>query len=315
MDTREFSENPATISSADYNVLSGVFFEDKSPLLVLVEDQEDKTFWSKLFSCISDKYERIDVWPLQEASAHEMRQTDATGNPLTATGKDALMKVDGLCKTKVIAIDADLDLLTDYHNYSSRVRTDKHVIHTEYYSIENHLLTILTVPSLSIFCSNHNGTENWNSIFDIIGDAMCNAVKLRVASIKHRENVRQSGNTNLPNVLKISDINFYFGNVPYKPSCFSDDMMTKKINFENSALYKNLITGCSNEFNSLNKWSNLYCLQVLQGHSFYNIIEKAIKHYSRRSNDEIKRSIYSATQLDMASPDIVAIQDQIKQIF
>lgn len=314
MDTREFSGNPQTISSEEYISLSDIFFEDKSPLLVLVEDQEDKPFWNRLFSCISNNYERIDVWPLQEASAYEMQQTDASGNPLTATGKEALIKVNGLCNKKVIAIDADLDLLTDYHYYSARVRTDKYVIHTTYYSIENHLLTVATIPNLSVIWYNPKATINWNHIFNSIGNAICNAVKLNVASIIHRDNERKSGKTTLPNVLTLKNINYYFGNVVYNPSSFLNNLTAKKTTFESSALYSSLSTQCTNEFMSLRHWNVQDCLHTLQGHSLYNLVVKAIKYHCGSNDDVIHNSIYSATQLDMNSPDIVAIQNQIKQI-
>lgn len=315
MDTSEFFDSTAgNISSLEYNNLSEPFYEDKCPLLVLVEDQEDKPFWSKLFSCISNNYESIDVWPLKEASAHAMQQTDASGNPLTATGKEALMKVNGLCNKKVIAIDADLDLLTDYHYYSARVRTDKYVIHTTYYSIENHLLAIATIPNLSVNWSDPQATIDWNHIFNSIGNAICNAVKLNVASIIHRDNERKLGKTILPNVLTIKNINYYFGNVVYNPSSFLNNLTAKKTTFESSALYSSLSTQCTNEFISLRHWNVQDCLHTLQGHSLYNLVVKAIKYHCGSNDDVIHNSIYSATQLDMTSPDIVAIQNQIKQI-
>ena len=348
MDTREFSENPETISSEEYISLSDIFFEDKSPLLVLVEDQEDKPFWHRLFSCVSDKYERIDVWPLKEASAHAMQQTDASGKPLTATGKDALMYVEGLCKTKVIAIDADLDLLTDYHNYSSRVRTDKYVIHTVYYSIENHLLTDRTIARLSIWkeFGDYATTINWSQYFQTFGDTIRKSVKLCLAHIVYCINNHQ------PITFCISDLRSSLGSIQYDLGTWQTQLCQWSKSFENNPQFYRLLQQCNCEFSKYNSWTIDDVLQNVQGHTLYEFMSQILTlHYGiERKNKEtnirnslsgtqikeeieefkrnirsnviivdrdkglIDNSIYSATQLDMTSPDIVAIQQQIMRI-
>lgn len=112
----------------------------KSPLLVYVEDLEDVPFWKKLFSCIKERYSEIHVTTLKARAIQYKAEVDASGNSLYATGKDALMKVGGLGTNKVIAVDRDYDGLIDkYHVYTEEIRTNKYVISTTYYAIENHI--------------------------------------------------------------------------------------------------------------------------------------------------------------------------------
>lgn len=83
----------------------------KPELLVLVEDEEDVPFWDKMFGCVNDKYYRIHIHSLQTAPL----QANKDGNPLKGTGKENLMNVNPktLGKSKMIAVDADYDLLID----------------------------------------------------------------------------------------------------------------------------------------------------------------------------------------------------------
>lgn len=113
-----------------------------SNLLVLVEDDLDAPFWRELFTCISSAYNAIHVYCLESAAKQMLNEEkDENGDTLTAHGKDALMKVAGLGKNKVVAVDRDWDgLIPSYHGYSDRLKMDKYVISTTYYAIENHIL-------------------------------------------------------------------------------------------------------------------------------------------------------------------------------
>lgn len=123
----------------------------QSELLVLVEDTDDIPFWGKLFSCVSSHYKSITICPLKSLPEH-MRQVNKDGIELTASGKEALMQVDGLGTSKVVAVDADYDLIIEnYHKYTQRLRTDTYVIHTEYYAIENHLLNPYSLSRLPLW--------------------------------------------------------------------------------------------------------------------------------------------------------------------
>lgn len=107
------------VPTSKYVADSSVFYSDrKAPLLVLVEDEEDKPFWSRLFLCVGSRYRSVDIHTLRTASATALAQTNGDGITMDATGKDSLMKVTGLGTNKVVAVDADYDLLIDYHSYS-----------------------------------------------------------------------------------------------------------------------------------------------------------------------------------------------------
>lgn len=114
----------------------------KAPLLVYVEDREDIPFWTELFQCIRERYSEINVTTLKEKALSGIPERDSDGNELTATGKDSLMKVIGLGANKVVAVDRDLDgIITNYHVYSGRIKSDPYVISTTYYAIENHIVS------------------------------------------------------------------------------------------------------------------------------------------------------------------------------
>lgn len=106
---------------------------DKQDLLVLVEGDDDIPFWTKLFADVQDKY-NVDVHTLKIKKEEDADEVDRKG-------KEALMSITNLGPHKVVAVDADLDLLLPaYHTYSDRLWSDPYVISTQYYSIENHKL-------------------------------------------------------------------------------------------------------------------------------------------------------------------------------
>lgn len=107
---------------------------DKRDLLVLVEGDDDIPFWTLLFREYADKYARLDIQTLKLPD-------EDTGIEKDRKGKTALMQISNLGPSKVVAVDMDYDgIVTGYHSYSSRIGTDKYVLHTLYYSIENHKL-------------------------------------------------------------------------------------------------------------------------------------------------------------------------------
>lgn len=118
----------------------------KAPLLVYVEDAEDVPFWRELFQCISERYSEVNVTTLKERAASGKGEMNYNGKTLTATGKDALMQVQGLGPHKVVAVDRDFDgLIDNYHTYTNKIRDDQYVISTTYYAIENHLVSPMAI--------------------------------------------------------------------------------------------------------------------------------------------------------------------------
>lgn len=108
---------------------------DKKDLLVLVEGDDDIPFWTFMFRNVSNRYARIDIHTLKV-----VEDTD-TMSEKDRKGKNALMQITGLGPNKVIAVDMDYDgVVPGYHDYAHRLTDDKYVLHTTYYSIENHKL-------------------------------------------------------------------------------------------------------------------------------------------------------------------------------
>lgn len=139
-DSNNRTDLSSALTSQSIALLSFSSPVGKSPLLVYVEDAEDVPFWSELFSRIKERYSEVRVTTLKERAANNMAEVKADGDPLSATGKDALMQVPGLGANKVVAVDRDYDsLVSHYHVYSDRVQNDPYVISTTYYAIENHM--------------------------------------------------------------------------------------------------------------------------------------------------------------------------------
>ena len=140
--TRTRTELSRALDSRAIHTTAYLRADAKAPLLVYVEDSVDIPFWTELFQCIRERYSEINVTTLKEKAVSGIPERDSDGNELTATGKDALMKVIGLGANKVVAVDRDFDgIITNYHVYSGRIKNDPYVISTTYYAIENHIVS------------------------------------------------------------------------------------------------------------------------------------------------------------------------------
>lgn len=339
--------------TSKYVADSSVFYrERKAPLLVLVEDEDDIPFWERMFNCVSGNYLKVGVFSLKKASENALQQKDANGDPLTASGKDALMKVKDLGKFKVVAVDADYDLLVDYHPYSDRIRTDKYVIHTEYYSIENHLLEAKTMNLLSIwqYMKNVVPTVDWDAFYNSLANALGNAVKLCVASNIHRQNSYKQGVNPLPDSFSVNEISLALGDACFSPNNYMTSLSKWKKSIEGSAHFAAKQRESSAELLAFASWQADDVLHNLQGHTLYCYIFQLVKLYFKKGykqliDDEkakvsnnaeilsaihalririgmadctvdgfIKHSIYSASALDMNGKAIMKIQNNIRAI-
>lgn len=95
---------------------------------LFVEGDDDIPLWAEAVKPYQDKYD-IRV------------TTNKMVNPDEGNGKDMLLSMRGLGPSKVVAVDADYDLLID--NYSANtetVRSGKYVVNTTWYSLENILI-------------------------------------------------------------------------------------------------------------------------------------------------------------------------------
>lgn len=120
-----------TATSERFQGSAAVMNKGKLPQLrIYVEDEEDQTFWRKLFETYTNDY-RIIV------------STYDCGDQKDTRGKDIILKAVSkhkinLSKTLLVGIDSDYDLLVDSNTYADIVRNNPFIIHTGgWYSMEN----------------------------------------------------------------------------------------------------------------------------------------------------------------------------------
>lgn len=100
----------------------------KVPVQMYVEGDDDVMFWKEAVKPYQTKYDIKVV-------------TNKAVNPDKGNGKSVLLSMEGLCKEKVVAVDADFDLIVDkYSTYTDMVRNSPFVVNTTWYSVENILL-------------------------------------------------------------------------------------------------------------------------------------------------------------------------------
>lgn len=115
---------------------------DLIPVLLFVEGDDDVPLWTEAVKPYMSKYDITVV-------------TNKAVNPAEENGKTKLLTMDGLCSNKLVAVDADYDLLVDnYSNYTNDVRIGQFVLNTTWYSVENILLQKMNnIPLLESFSS------------------------------------------------------------------------------------------------------------------------------------------------------------------
>lgn len=115
--------------TGDWINATAFFGRDPSRIRVqmYVEGDNDVMFWQEAVKPYQRKYDISVV-------------TNKSVNPNGGNGKDVLLSMKGLCRNKVIAVDADFDLILDISPNHKRVRSDPFVVNTTWYSVENVLL-------------------------------------------------------------------------------------------------------------------------------------------------------------------------------
>ena len=118
----------------------------KIPVSLFVEGDNDVPLWEEAVKPYQNKY---DI----RVTTNKMVNLDE-GN-----GKNVLLSMGGLGPSKIVAVDADFDLLID--NYSANtemVRSGKYVVNTTWYSLENILLQKThSIPLLESFSESSIG--------------------------------------------------------------------------------------------------------------------------------------------------------------
>lgn len=123
------SELSKNVTSAWINA-TAVFGHNPTKISVqmYVEGDDDVMFWKEAVKPYQTKYDIKVV-------------TNKAVNPEQGNGKSTLLSMEGLGKQKVVAVDADFDLIIDdYSTHTDMVRNSPYVVNTTWYSIENILL-------------------------------------------------------------------------------------------------------------------------------------------------------------------------------
>lgn len=327
--------------------LSKYFYKgkQKSDLLVLVEDKDDIPFWQRMFSCVSNKYRQIEVHSLHSAP----KQYSKDGSLLTATGKGALMKIEEstLGKNKMIAVDADYDLIINTH-YTNRLQAGKFIVHTTYYSIENHLINDKNLANLEVWNQIGGVVHPWKSILNEFANSVCPFVKLCISSLDYTIKEIAAGRTP-SKCLEINTLHQEVNTLSFCSATFNVDDESWKKNMK--LKYGSIKAICPKEYAVIDKTvTESTALHFLQGHTLYDYISKVVKNYiteDLRSSvskintntsllreekvrqiqtllakvyngkpraDYVHDSIYNATALDMNDTGITSIQSQIKSL-
>lgn len=106
------------------------------PVLLFVEGDDDIPMWTEAVKPYISKYNISVV-------------TNKAVNIIGGNGKGTLLTMEGLCENKLVAVDADYDLLVDnYSNYTDYVRNGQFVLNTTWYSVENILLQKMNKTSI-----------------------------------------------------------------------------------------------------------------------------------------------------------------------
>lgn len=140
-DTRDMSDLSKNVTS-EWIKATAAFGHTplRVPVQMYVEGNDDVMFWKEAVKPYQTKYDIKVV-------------TNKAVNLDEGNGKSMLLSMEGLCKEKVVAVDADFDLIVDkYSTYTDMVRNSPFVVNTTWHSVENILLQKTDyIPLLELF--------------------------------------------------------------------------------------------------------------------------------------------------------------------
>ena len=198
---------------------------DKRDLLVLVEGDDDIPFWILLFQDVIDKYARIDIETLKV-------EDNLTGNMKDRKGKDSLMEISDLGPSKVVAVDMDYDVVVpSYHSYSSRLWNDKYVLHTVFYSIENHKLFPDIVCKYAEAVLKESVSFDFENLIRIFSESVSPLLFLLIAY--ERKRVVPESHEQMNNDICIEMVFQEVASLLVRFGCEADDINTWQLNILN----------------------------------------------------------------------------------
>ncbi len=260
---------------------------DKRDLLVLVEGDDDIPFWTLLFQDVIDRYARIDIETLKV-------EDNLTGNMKDRKGKDALMEISDLGPSKVVAVDMDYDgVVPSYHSYSSRLWSDKYVLHTYFYSIENHKLFPDIVRKYAEVILKESVSFDFESLISIFSESVSLLLFLLIAY--ERKRVVPGSYEQMNNDICIESVYQEIALLLVRFGREADDINIWRSDIQNKYQslfdkYKQEIEVVKNDLVSKGIAVS-ECWKLLQGHTFANYLLRALDSVIRKQIHDNEKKI------------------------
>ena len=260
---------------------------DKRDLLVLVEGDDDIPFWILLFQDVIDKYARIDIETLKV-------EDNLTGNMKDRKGKDSLMEISDLGPSKVVAVDMDYDVVVpSYHSYSSRLWNDKYVLHTVFYSIENHKLFPDIVCKYAEAVLKESVSFDFENLIRIFSESVSPLLFLLIAY--ERKRAVPESHEQMNNDICIEMVFQEVASLLVRFGCEADDINTWQLNILNKYQplfdkYRQDIEVVKDDLVSMGI-SVSECWKLLQGHTFANYLLRVLIAVSREQKRDNEKKI------------------------
>lgn len=240
------SELKKNVTSSWIKAASRFGHTPQKPIVMFyVEGDDDIPFWEEAVKLYYEKY-NIQV------------RTNKAINPEQGNGKAILMRMEGLGPNKVVAVDADFDLIIDgYSDYTNMVRSAPYVVNTTWYSVENILMQ--KTQSVSLL-------EAFSIVFKNLFIDFLKNVKL---------GVEKQPTIGFGKLLQSKNIQKLANNGDF--SSISDDVVKDR---QNDAI-KNKLADMGYE--EANLW------KLMRGHNLWNTIVKPIEE--KLLNQKIKEQV------------------------
>ena len=273
------------------------FFRRKNtliPVKVLVEGNDDIEFWKNVCSKY-DKY-NVSVATNKVANRNEL---------IEHNGKDALMKwAPQLCDNFIICVDADYDLIIDnYHSYTMELRTNKYIINTVYYSIENILCNASNLTKIEKDVTMIESSFDYKDFLECFSVTISDLLLLLIAS------KTSSIENNASCDFLVKDFKKVVNGLKFHNSTYKQNFESFSHKYLNDNKLKVLFNKYEKEMNTTNELLRGYnytdrdAYKLIQGHflfdkiveyTLYSICSPTIKE----SKSKIEKLLYNCKTVD-----------------
>lgn len=263
----------------------------KIPILIYVEDEQDISFWDKIFSLApidNNKYQiTIKAYQIQDR---------------TITGKDKLMQLTSESGPNfMLCVDADFDVLLSNSKYHDKLQ-QPYVIHTCYYAIENILSDPSRLKKLVEKEKNKTTQVDYNEMLRSLSKAIWPVFTLLLGTTfrynVERRKIYSKKNFNATiNALNILPNNYAQRTADFKPDKHTEELITT--NSTDIQTVKEILAESS--------YSTEDTYKIMYGHSLFSLLisflRNDIKNCSTEgtgmpTTSEVKEQFYSCEDLE-----------------